>query len=64
MNESENAADHAILVAAVRDGGAIALDRFGSDQKVWRKSKFHPVCEADLEVNALLQERLCGPRPG
>jgi myo-inositol-1(or 4)-monophosphatase len=63
VSDRQNQADHAILVDAVRDGGAIALARFGTDQKVWRKSEFHPVCEADLEVNNLLQERLCGPRP-
>ncbi len=56
-------ADHRLLVEAVRDGGAVALARFGGEQKVWRKTRFHPVCEADMEVNALLRERLCGARP-
>ena len=56
-------ADHELLLHAVRDAGACALKRFQKDQKVWRKSKYHPVCEADIETNTLLQERLMGARP-
>ena len=56
-------ADHQLLLQAVRDAGACALKRFQKEQKVWRKSKYHPVCEADIETNTLLQERLMGARP-
>ncbi len=57
-------ADHELLLQAVRDAGAGTLKRFQKEQKVWRKSKYHPVCEADIEADALLRERLTGARPG
>ena len=52
-----------LLVDAVTEGGAAALARFGTEQKVWRKTPHHPVCEADHEVDAILRERLTGARP-
>ena len=55
---------HELLLQAVREAGACALKRFQQKQKVWRKSKYHPVCEADIETNALLQDMLMGARPG
>ena len=55
--------DLALLVDAVKAGGAAALVRFGTEQKVWQKTRFHPVCEADHEVDAILRERLAGARP-
>ncbi len=62
MTERDGA-DHKLLLDAVRDAGACALARFQKDQKVWRKSKYHPVCEADIETNAVLSARLMGERP-
>lgn len=58
-------ADHALLVQAAREGGALALKRFRTEQRVWRKGKsaHNRVCEADIEVDALLRERLTGARP-
>ena len=56
-------ADHELLLQAVRDAGACAQKRFQKEQKVWRKSKYHPVCEADIETNTLLHDRLMGARP-
>lgn len=61
----ELAADHALLVQAAREGGALALKRFRTEQRVWHKGKsaHHRVCEADVEVDALLRERLMDARP-
>jgi len=56
-------ADHNLLLRAMRDAGACALSRFQKDQKIWRKSKFHPVCEADIETNSVLHNMLIGERP-
>jgi myo-inositol-1(or 4)-monophosphatase len=56
-------ADHELLLRAVRDAGACAQSRFQQEQKIWRKSKHHPVCEADIETNTLLHDRLMGARP-
>lgn len=56
-------ADHELLVQAVREAGACAQKRFQTDQKIWRKSKYHPVCEADIETNDVLHDRLMEARP-
>lgn len=56
-------ADHELLLRAVREAGACALKRFQKEQRVWRKSKYHPVCEADIETNSVLQDILMGARP-
>jgi myo-inositol-1(or 4)-monophosphatase len=56
-------ADRKLLLAAVREAGACALARFQTDQKVWRKSKHHPVCEADIETNKVLSGMLRDGRP-
>jgi myo-inositol-1(or 4)-monophosphatase len=53
------AADRERLVAAVRDGGAIALKFFRGTLKSWTKGTGDsPVSEADIAVNDLLRERL------
>ena len=57
-------ADFALLTAAVREAGALALRHFGGDVRVWRKKHGEPVSEADIAVNDLLRERLSGSRPG
>jgi myo-inositol-1(or 4)-monophosphatase len=46
------------LAAAVREAGALALGKFRSPLKVWMKGSSSPVCEADIAVNELLQDRL------
>ncbi len=63
MTSPDRQADHALLVEAARRAGSIALARFGTEQDVWRKGEHHPVCEADLEVDAALREALSGARP-
>ncbi len=55
--------DHELLLHAVREAGACAQNRFQQEQKVWRKSKYHPVCEADIETNTVLREMLMVAKP-
>lgn len=55
--------DHALLVAAVRAAGSIALGYFGGEVKHWEKGPDDPVSEADHAVNDHLHEALRGPRP-
>ena len=55
-------ADRDLLVAAVRDAGAIARAGFQSVSKSWEKSKGNPVTETDLAVDKFLKERLRGAR--
>lgn len=62
-DETDRTADLACLIEAARAGGALALARFGKPQKTWKKTEFHPVCEADLEVNDALREILCDAQP-
>lgn len=58
-----HADDLPLLTDAVVAGGAAALARFGTDQKVWHKTEHHPVCEADHEVDAILHKHLMTARP-
>jgi myo-inositol-1(or 4)-monophosphatase len=51
------------LEAAVRDAGALALGKFGAPIRNWIKGKNSPVCEADVEVDHLLRERLTRAAP-
>jgi myo-inositol-1(or 4)-monophosphatase len=51
------------LEAAVRDAGALALGKFGAPIRNWIKGKNSPVCEADVEVDLLLRERLTREAP-
>jgi myo-inositol-1(or 4)-monophosphatase len=50
------------IIAAVQEAAALALSkwRVGAqpDAKVWDKSKGHPVCDADLAVDAMLKSQL------
>ena len=57
------AADRDLLVAAVREAGAIAREGFASVSKSWEKSKGNPVTETDLAVDRFLKERLGAARP-
>jgi len=64
MAPSTLEAEHALLVAATRDAGAMALDYFRRGVKSWDKeTDGTPVSEADLAVDTLLRERLTGARP-
>lgn len=55
--------DHDLALAATREAGAIALKFFRDGVKSWHKKPNDPVSEADLAVDALLKEKLCGARP-
>jgi len=44
--------------AIVREAGAIAARRCGTDFERWEKAPGNPVCAIDLEVDAFLRERL------
>ncbi|MBN9530945.1 MAG: 3'(2'),5'-bisphosphate nucleotidase CysQ [Alphaproteobacteria bacterium] len=55
-------ADLDLLMAATREGGALALDHFKAGVTPWDKKPDDPVSEADLAVDRLLHERLQGAR--
>ena len=59
----ELAADHALLIASVRDAGALALTYFRANPRSWEKRAGDPVSEADIAVNDLLRDRLDRVRP-
>ncbi len=56
-------ADLDLLMAATREGGALALDHFKAGVTPWDKKPDDPVSEADLAVDRLLHDRLQGARP-
>lgn len=55
------------LLAAVadiaRDAGRLAMARWQTDFRRWEKAPGNPVCAVDLEVDALLRERLSALLP-
>lgn len=56
--------DLSLLVGAAHEAGDIARRYFRRDPKVWDKpGSAGPVSEADLEVDAMLHDRLIGARP-
>jgi myo-inositol-1(or 4)-monophosphatase len=63
-SERDPAAQRDLLVAAVREAGALALRTFGAPVRSWTKQQSSPVCEADIAVNELLHERLARPDIG
>ena len=56
--------DLELLHDAVREAGALALQHFHSRTEAWTKDDGTPVSDADLAVNAMLQDRLTSVRPG
>ena len=56
--------DSALLVATVREAGALAHSLFRTDLKNWTKGASSPVSEADIAVNDLLERRLRSATPG
>jgi myo-inositol-1(or 4)-monophosphatase len=57
--------DLALLEAAAREAGAVALRHFSGPRTPREKPGGHgPVTEADLEIDRLLHARLTGARPG
>lgn len=58
-------ADLDLLIDAARAAGEVAAGYFGAANQSWEKAdNAGPVTEADLAVNALLEDRLRGARPG
>ncbi len=55
------------MIAATQDAAALAFASWregaAPDCKVWEKTKGTPVCDIDMEVDALLKERLAGILP-
>ncbi len=60
---SPHAADLALLAAAAREAGAMAMGFFGRSPEVWTKGDSSPVSEADLAVDRFLGEHLRAARP-
>jgi myo-inositol-1(or 4)-monophosphatase len=58
-----DAADTGLLVAAVREAGAIARRFYGGTYKSWNKSLGNPVTEADIEIDTFLKKTLLAARP-
>ncbi|MFV0334879.1 MAG: 3'(2'),5'-bisphosphate nucleotidase CysQ [Tropicimonas sp.] len=57
--------DLSLLVAAASAAGEVAQRHFRAGNTVWEKADGQgPVTEADLEVDAMLRERLMAARPG
>ena len=57
------ARDHALVIDAVREAGAMAMAYFGGDVESWEKAPGEPVSDADIAVDNLLANRLRGERP-
>lgn len=55
--------DLALLVAAAREAGQIALGYFKRDPKVWIKGASSPVSEADIAADHYLRTTLTAARP-
>ena len=50
--------DHALLIEAVREAGALARVFFEGEFKTWEKYPDDPVSEADVAIDKLLHQRL------
>ncbi|MGB8274428.1 MAG: 3'(2'),5'-bisphosphate nucleotidase CysQ [Alphaproteobacteria bacterium] len=57
------AEDHALLCRAVREAGLLASKRFHAGEKGWDKRPGQPVSQADIAVDAYLEQELIGARP-
>jgi myo-inositol-1(or 4)-monophosphatase len=57
------AEDLALLVAAAREAGALAMSYFRRDPRTWTKAADSLVSEADVAVDRMLAERLGAARP-
>jgi len=59
----DDADDGGLLVASVKEAGAIARKYFGGQFKSWHKSHGNPVTDADIEIDAFLKTTLLAARP-
>jgi myo-inositol-1(or 4)-monophosphatase len=55
--------DAALLVATVREAGALAHSLFRTELKNWTKGASSPVSDADIAVNDLIEQRLRSATP-
>ncbi len=51
------------IAAIAQEAGAYALERWRTDFERWEKAPGNPVCQVDLDVDALLRERLSALAP-
>ncbi|MET0307663.1 MAG: 3'(2'),5'-bisphosphate nucleotidase CysQ [Sphingomonas sp.] len=51
------------IAAIAADAGRLAMDRWQTDFARWEKSPGNPVCAVDLEVDAMLRQRLAALLP-
>ncbi|MBV7257635.1 3'(2'),5'-bisphosphate nucleotidase CysQ [Pacificimonas sp. WHA3] len=58
-----SADDLALMTAAAREAGALALDLAKGGVEKWEKSPGNPVTEADVAIDGLLSRRLLSRRP-
>lgn len=63
LTPAELEADLALLEAAARQAGDLALGYFGQGLETWYKGNKSPVSEADLAVDRFLADRLLSARP-
>lgn len=63
MTDAEVRDDLELALDAVRAAGRVVMETFGTDMDVRHKGPDQPVTRADLEVDALLSERLTRSRP-
>jgi myo-inositol-1(or 4)-monophosphatase len=61
MNDLDE--DYSLLISAVREAGALAMQYFGENPKAWEKKGGTPVSDADIAVDGILRGRLGGARP-
>ena len=58
MPAGDLSAERDLLIASVREAGALALQTFRGSVRQWVKGKSSPVCDADIAVDGLLRGRL------
>ncbi len=63
MPAPETNDDYALLLDAVREAGALARSLAANVPEHWKKDDGTPISHADIKVNELLKQRLCGARP-
>ena len=51
------------VAGIAQEAGAMALDRFDTDFQRWEKTPGSPVCEVDLDVDAMLKAQLSALLP-
>jgi myo-inositol-1(or 4)-monophosphatase len=61
MNDPDE--DYSLLISAVRDAAALAMQYFGKNPTTWEKTGGTVVSDADIAVDGFLRMRLAGARP-